>query len=243
MIDTTQVLYSTLPRRIKASIIDGVVLLMLMVLSPLAISTLIGRDTGANAFLMYMPPLLLEPLLISFIGFTLGQYIFGIQVIRAGSGGKCPIAASFLRYFAKTILGGFSMVYMLFSRKHQAIHDHIAKTLVVLSRKKIELNPEFASYGEIEQNLEEDTSYNYPSALRRFYFFCIWAVVTLFLLGIVAEIAVLLLVPGYTFETEKMPKQIEVILNLFYSVIFIGLAVLASKGYLPGAKKKLKRLV
>lgn len=242
MIDTTQVLYATLPRRIKASIIDGVVLLTLMILSPLAMSDLLGKDTGANAIVMYMPPLLLEPFLISLLGFTLGQYIFGIQVIRVDTGGKCPLAASFLRYFAKTILGGFSMVYMLFSKKHQAIHDHLAKTLVVLSHKKIEHSPEFANYGETEQNLEEDITYYYPSAIRRFTFFCIWAVVACFVFGIVGEMAALLFIHGYTLESKKLPKVIEVISNLVYSVLFVWLAVLSSKGNLPGAKRKIKEL-
>jgi hypothetical protein len=131
---------------------------------------------------------------------------------------------------------------MLFSKKHQAVHDHLANTLVVLSRKRIEQNPAFANCGETEQNLEADTTCYFPSALRRFTFFCIWAVIALFLLGIVAESAALLLVPGYTLETEKMPKQIEVILNLLYSILFVGLAVLASKGRLPGARRKKKAL-
>lgn len=236
------VLYATLPRRIKAAIIDGVVLLALMILSPLTVNALIGRDTAANAIVMYIPPLLLEPFLISVLGFTLGQYIFGIEVIRVDTGGKCPLPASFLRYFVKTILGSLSLVYMLFSKRHQAIHDCIANTLVVLSMKRIEQNHDFANYGEIEQNLEADISYSYPTALRRFILFIIWAVIALFILGLVAEISALLLVPGYTLETEKMPKQIEVAVNLFYSIIFVGLAVLASKGYLPGARRKVKRL-
>jgi uncharacterized RDD family membrane protein YckC len=243
MMDTTQVLYATLPRRIKAAIIDGVVLLTLMILCPIAISMLAGRDSSANGIAMYIPPLLLEPFLISFLGFTLGQYIFGIQVIRVDTGGKCPLTASFLRYLAKTILGSLSMVYMLFSKKHQAIHDHLAKTLVVLSRKRIEQNPEFANYGETEQNLESeitegDITYDYPSAIRRFVFFCVWAVITLFALGIVAECTAL--ISGYTFETEKMPKQVEILYNLIYAVLFIWLAVIASKGQLPGARKKQK---
>jgi uncharacterized RDD family membrane protein YckC len=242
MTDTAQVLYATLPRRIKASIIDGVVLLTLMVLSPLAISALVGGDTGANAIIMYMPPVLLEPILISFLGFTLGQYIFGIQVIRVNTGGKCPLAASFLRYFAKTILGGLSMAYMLFSKKHQAIHDHLAKTLVVLSRNKIEQNPEFVNYGETENILEADVTYYYPSALRRFLIFCIWAVVASLVFGILEEIAALLFVHGYTLETKKIPKEVEVISIILYSVLFIWLADLATKGNLPGARRKKKEL-
>jgi uncharacterized RDD family membrane protein YckC len=237
-----QVLYATLPRRIKASIIDGVVLMALFILCPLAIGTMTGSETGLNAIAMYTPPLLLEPFLISYLGFTLGQYIFGIQVIRLDNGEKCPLVASFARYYTKLLLGSLSMVYMLFSKKHQAIHDHVAKTLVVLSHKKIEQNPEFAIYGEKEQDFENDVTFAYPSILRRFVFFCIWIVVASIAFGILFEGAALLILPGYTLDTDKMPKQIEVAANLLYSIMFISLAVFASKGYLPGAKRKKKEI-
>jgi hypothetical protein len=118
----------------------------------------------------------------------------------------------------------------------------LAKTLVVLSHKKIGRNPEFAQYGEIEQDLENDVAFTYPSVVRRFGFFCIWAVVMSIVFVFLVELAAIMLLPGYSFETEKMPKEIEVASNVLYSIIFIGLAVLASKGYLPGARKKLKTI-
>lgn len=74
MIDTSQVLYATLPRRIKASILDGVILLVLIIMFYLivGVGTLVGRDTWLNSIAMFTPPLLLEPYLITFFGFTLG---------------------------------------------------------------------------------------------------------------------------------------------------------------------------
>ena len=237
-----QVLYATLPRRIKASIIDGFVLMVFMIICPLAVESLIGGESRLNAIAMFAPLFLLEPILISCLGCTLGQYIFGIQVIRADTDGKCPLLASFGRYYAKVLLGSLSMVYMLFSKKHQAIHDHVAKTVVVLSRKKIEQNPEFANYGETEQDFENDIAYSYPSILRRFGFFCVWIVVASIAFGVLIEVAALLLIPGYTLNTQKIPMPIELVANLLYSIIFISLAVFASKGYLPGAKRKKKEI-
>lgn len=236
------VLYATLARRIKASIIDGIVLGALFILSPLVINSLTGKVSGLNAIAMYIPLFLTEPFLISYLGFTFGQYIFGIQVVRLDTGGKCPIVASFARYYTKIFLGSLSMIYMLFSKKHQAMHDHVAKTLVVLSHDKIERKPEFAKYGEPEQNLEKDSIYSYPSALRRFGFFCIWTIFLSIIFGVAIEGAALSLLPGYTLDTERLPKPIELSVDCFYSIFFIVLAMLASKGYLPGAKRKKKEL-
>lgn len=231
-------LYATLPRRIKASIVDGIVLLTLIILSPLIVGSITGKDSGLNALAMFAPPLLLEPILISYLGFTLGQYVFGIKVVRLDTGGKCPLIASFARYYTKALLGSLSMAYMLFSKKHQAIHDYVAKTLVVLSDKRIDRNPDFAEYGEFEQDLEGD--YIYPSALKRFGFFLLWLVPVSIVYGIVVEVAALLMLPGYTIETEELPKGIDIATDLIGSIVFIAFAVLASKGYLPGAKRKLK---
>jgi uncharacterized RDD family membrane protein YckC len=237
-----QVIYATLPRRVKASIIDGFVLMGLFILFPLAIGTMTGSESGMNAIAMFAPPLLLEPFLISYLGYTLGQYILGIQVIRLDTCGKCPLVASFARYYTKILLGSFSLVYMLFSRKHQAIHDHVAKTIVVLSPKKIGQNPEFAKYGETEQDFKIDITYAYPSILRRFGIFCLWIVVASIAFGVLIEGTALLLLPGYTLDTEKMPKQVEVAANLLYSIMFLSLAIFASKGYLPGAKRRKKQI-
>lgn len=234
----TQVLYATLPRRVKASIIDGVILITLFIVPPLLISTLLGNDTGLNATAMFVPPLLLEPFLITYFGSTIGQYIFGIQVINADTGKKCSFIKSFVRYLTKLPLGAFSLVYMLFSNKHQAIHDIAAKSLVVLSTKRIAQNPSFANYGESEQNHEKDSAYQYPSSLRRFLFFCLWFVLSSFLFGLTIELIALSFIPGYTLETENLPKHIDIATDVIGSIIFISIAVLASKGYLPGAKRK-----
>ena len=232
-----QVFYATLPRRVKASIIDGIVVLALVILCPMVIASIMGRETVLSPAAM-VAPLLLEPFLISFLGFTLGQYLFGMQVIRLDTGEKCPLGASFGRYLIKIILGGLSMAYMLFSRKHQAIHDHVAKTLVVLSHKKIEQNPEFAQYGDTEQELDADVSYTYPSALKRFGFFCLWAFLSSVALGAAVELFALIFISGYSLETEKWPKELETVTGGIQAILYIGLAVLASKGYLPGAKRK-----
>lgn len=45
-------------------------------------------------------------------------------------------------------------------------------------------------------------------------------------------------VPDYTLDTEELPKHIDIATNVLGSMLFITIAVLASKGQLPGAKRK-----
>lgn len=234
--NTTSELYASLPRRIKAGIVDTVIVLFLFIILPVSIQVLIPDENIFSVFFMYSPILILEPILISYLGATIGQYLFGVEVVRKKDYGKCPILLSFARYFTKIIFGSFSVVYMLFSRRHQAIHDHLAGTLVILSRKRVKTNPDFASYGEQEQF--SGSEYVYPSALRRFFVFIVWYIIASILFGILFEIFVLAVIPEYSADTESYPEAIDIASNLLISMIFIGLAILAAKGQLFGARRR-----
>ncbi len=235
-----QRLFATLPRRLKASIIDGIILLSLFIISLLAIGAVIDNETVLKPIAILAPVLLIEPLLITYLGFTIGQYIFGIQVVRVTGHSKCPLLVSFVRFYTKILLGSLSLVYMLFSKSRQAIHDHLAKTIVVLSKRKLEMTPEFAEHGESEQILEEE--YTYPTPIRRFGLFVLWYVVVSIVFGILIEAVALLTVPEYSIDTDKLPESIDTASGFVLSILFFVLAVLAAKGYLPGAKRKRKEL-
>lgn len=174
---------------------------------------------------------MIEPILVSYLGYTVGQYFLGIEVIRARTGSKCPLLVSFVRSCAKYILGTISLFYMLFSNKHQAIHDHLAKTYVILLRKKLERDPKFQSFGVTEKIPE--ATFTYPSALRRFGIFFVWYVPISVLAGFLIEIICLLALPGYT-ENERFQEPVEIFTDILFSIFFLIVALLAAKGYLPG---------
>ena len=91
---------------------------------------------------MYAPVFILEPLLVSYYwGQTVGQYLWGIKIIRETDLTRCPLVLSFVRYYAKALLGLWSMIYMLFSRKHKAIHDYLAHTVVILFSLSVSEDP------------------------------------------------------------------------------------------------------
>ena len=228
-------LYASLPRRIKAGLIDGLIVLSLFIVLPIAISSIFSNESAIVPLLMYSPILILEPFLISFYGATIGQYIFGIEVVKNSTYSKCPLLISFVRYYTKIVLGSLSVIYMLFSQRHQAIHDHFAGTIVIMSRKRIQAKPDFASQGEREQY--SDSEYKYPSAIRRFVFFLLWFILTSFVVGIIFEIGSITLIPNYTLETESYPESIEIAMNVVGAILFFLLAFLGSKGFLFGARK------
>lgn len=236
VMDTNRDVFASLATRIKASIIDSIILISLFISIPMVIDNFLNSESPIKIFAMFAPVLFLEPILVTFLGATIGQHVFGMEVVRIETQSNCPLHVAFFRYIAKAVLGSMSIIYMLFSKKHQAIHDHLAKTVVLISRKKLENNPEIAKYGEMEQTLNQD--YSYPSAIRRFIFFFVWYMVTCIVLGIVFEVGAVLTIPGYTLESDKFPEYLDIIINTVSAILFISLAVFASKGFLPGAKRK-----
>jgi uncharacterized RDD family membrane protein YckC len=234
--NSNQDIFASLATRIKASIIDSIILMALFISIPMVIGAFSNSESTIKAVVMFAPLLLLEPFLVAYLGSTIGQFVFGIKIVRVDSRSNCPLFASFFRYLAKTVLGGVSLIYMLFSRKHQAIHDHLAGTIVLISRKKLEKNPALAKYGEAEQTLSRE--YIYPSSFRRFILFVVWYIFSANIIGTVTEIVATMAISGHA---GRLPDFVDMLLSIVLAVVFIALAVLAAKGYLPGARRK-KRL-
>lgn len=237
MNDPTRI-YATFPRRIKATIIDSVVVILFFAFLPVAVAQVTGTDSSLNGIMMFTALLLLEPILITYFGCTLGQHLLSIKVVMVSDGSRCPLLLSFLRYILKTVLGSISLMFMLFTQKHQAIHDRAVGTIVLLSEKKIQKDANFARFGEPENTL--DDKFTYPSSMRRFAIFLFWFIIFYFVTGVAVQVLLLLLLPGYTLDTGKLPKYVEVILTVVYAVGMVLLAVLASRGHLRGAKRRKK---
>jgi hypothetical protein len=183
---------------------------------------------------MYVPLFFLEPLLIAYWGHTVGQYVYGIKVVREADLRKCPLFLAFVRYYAKALLGWWSMIYMFFTKKHQAIHDHLAHTLVILSPYRLAKNPSFAEKGITEQ--EPEKGFVYPSALRRFVFLVIWWFIALIVLFSVAE-GLLSWSVGKE-RAHQILDSVDPLVTFLVLVLLLIVGFLAAKGLLPGARRR-----
>lgn len=229
-----EIVYATLGRRVKASILDSVIVLALIVTIPVIMGQITKGLPDGWGVLMYAPIFFLEPLLISYWGQTVGQYLWGIKVVREADLTKCPLSLSFVRYYTKAVLGWWSMIYMFFTKKHQAIHDHLAHTVVILSPYRLAKTPSFAEKGMTEQEPEE--GFVYPSVLRRFGFFVIWWFVIFIALYAVAK-GLLSLSVG-TVKADQLLKSADPLVTFFGLILLLVVASLAAKGLLPGARRK-----
>ena len=222
--------YASLARRLRATLIDGLLLLALCITLPM-VSFQFGISDGAiNGWLIWAPLLFLEPILVSFWGRTVGESLYGLCVVTK-NGNRCSLPTAMLRYYSKALLGVWSVFYVLFSDKRQTIHDIITGTVVIVTPAKLSKDPDISSEGDIR-----DENYVYPSSIRRFIAFVGW-----YILSIIGSIIFLSIVVVVIGDRERgTPAWVNQWLTLIDVFVLLLLTMLAADGRLPGAKRILR---
>jgi uncharacterized RDD family membrane protein YckC len=123
--------YPRLYRRIQAAIIDSTIFLVIlfgagMILAPIEIHG--GFKFGGVAILLFF----MEPGLVSITGGTIGHHLRGLRIQRRWDGTNLNIFRATIRFLVKFLLGWLSFLFILQTKKHQAIHDLISGSVVVL---------------------------------------------------------------------------------------------------------------
>jgi uncharacterized RDD family membrane protein YckC len=128
--DFDQTTYPSILRRYIASSIDVILVLSALIVfgymyqGDAGIHLTIGMWIGAFIILSY------EPILTSKLC-TLGQRITGISIRNSESRGRISFLNAYLRTIIKLLLGIVSFVSIPITRKRRALHDFVARSVVV----------------------------------------------------------------------------------------------------------------
>lgn len=125
------ILYGSLSRRIRALVIDLLVLfvglMFTVILADAFRSTLGGRLAAASVWFFVLG---YEPLLIGISGATIGHRLSNLHVVHDASGSAPGVARALIRFLIKSLLGVFSFAGMAFTRRYQSWHDQLTGTTV-----------------------------------------------------------------------------------------------------------------
>ncbi len=124
--------YARLADRVKAAFIDTVILVALMYTASdfLTMFEEVTKPLRWTVFIIVV--YLYDPLLTYFFGATLGQSFCKISVRRENNSDKnLPLHRCFLRFFFKATLGWISLLTITGNEKRKALHDFIAKSVVI----------------------------------------------------------------------------------------------------------------
>ena len=141
-------------------------------------------DGWLRPFVLAYPVLavvLIDPVLVSLRGASPGHQLMGITIQDAKTGKNIGLLRASLRSVLRGVLGWLSLVFVLATRKHQALHDLICRTTVLL--RDPENTPSHEKFSERNAEVE---GYSYPSKTRRVLVILTYLIAILFLVGVAA---------------------------------------------------------
>ncbi len=174
--------------------------------------------------------LLYEPVLVSFTGGTLGHHFSNLRVVD-DRGGNVSFLKACARVVVKGLLGWYSFVVLMATRRNQAIHDLITRSTVQIS------DPAKASPGQYVTERTDSADMSMPPWWRRI------AVIGGYLLltYIAGGVAMLGSMSRSCFRHDSFCSAGDKIINLVASVGLLFLTALIIglgwKGRLFGARR------
>jgi len=127
-----EIQYGTLINRLKAILIDVLVLVGLCMIAT-AIFSRIGYVSDTIRMVVFIFIFLLyDPLLTSIFGATIGHLIIGLRIRRAKDiTRKLIFPMALIRFIIKGTLGFISLMTISTTKKNRAIHDIVAGSVVL----------------------------------------------------------------------------------------------------------------
>jgi uncharacterized RDD family membrane protein YckC len=123
--------YGRFSRRLQAVLIDSIVMSLILATTLFIAVSLqsdnVGRILGFSAVAIF---LLYEPILVSFVGSTVGHLATNLRVFDNRTGKNVSFPKAVIRAVIKTVLGLYSFITMAFTLRHQALHDILTGSTV-----------------------------------------------------------------------------------------------------------------
>ena len=227
----TAVAYPRLIKRVRAVLIDSV-LLPVAVFGTLIVGDALGvSHPFGKALLILAPIFFLEPGLVAFTGGTVGHHLLKIRITRMDGMRNINILAATVRFVVKLLLGWLSFIFVLTTARHQAVHDLVARSMVIHKDKN--RLPAFEILSE--RTLETD-NYVFPPAWRRIAVIVVYAI----LVQVVFAFATFLASTTECFEAQRCTahdKLTQIFLSVLWLVSLGGISVLGWNGRLYGCRR------
>jgi uncharacterized RDD family membrane protein YckC len=226
------VLYPRLIRRVRAILVDSIVL-PIVVLGVVMVGSAVGVSNGYAKFaLLVIPMFFLEPVMVAVTGGTIGHHLLGVRIATLDGQRNINIFAATLRFAIKVLLGWFSMIFILTTKRHQAFHDLLARSVVI--HKSPSALP---AYEILAERGSSGAEYSYPPAWRRvLVIFGYWVVATMVVL-VVSGVAVSIDCIESQF-CSKWEHLFLLGLNLIWLVSLGGALVWGWQGRLFGCRRR-----
>jgi len=226
--------YSRLSRRISAFLLDSLILglcffFIVFLISVIGIEKPIIQSSFAAIILLSI-----EPVLVALTGSSIGHHISGLRVRRANEDKKIGLFRSYFRFLVKLPLGVLSLVSVLTTRRHQAIHDLVSDSIVILKDRQ-----QVMPYEVLSERDPQSEIYEYPSKFRRVLVMSGYFALLVLLIGVLSIV-------GFSdlCIDQGRCSRVEGVFDLTLSVsLWVGIFVIAGMGWqgrLYGARRRVR---
>ncbi len=228
----SQAIYPRLLRRIRAILIDSVILMSILFLWWITLPLFVDMPPTIKIGPLMILLFILDPLMVSITGGTPGHHLMGIRIQSAGSGNSINIVRAILRTVLKALLGWLSLLIVLTSKKHQALHDLVLHTVVVL--KDPDALPESEKF---EERYLKPAGYEYPPKWRRTLMILVYILVGLILL-VMANLLFMSHECIQMNQCSTLDALIPDITSFIWFMFSASVIVLCWRGTFPGCRRK-----
>lgn len=224
--------YPRFLRRVRALLIDWFITVFVIVTWWLSTPLVDGYSAATKIAYPFFAWLILDPVFVWRLGGTPGHLLMKLRIQDKINGQNIGLPRAIIRSLIKTVTGVWSFVFVFMTKKHQALHDVLASTTVVLR------NPgSFPSRERIYERVLDVNTYRHPSALRRILVIFAYSVLATLFFGIFMG----LLLPDKCLLSERCNSMENVILFVLSWIWFFGIVailILGWKSRLYGARRK-----
>jgi len=125
-----EIQYPSIIRRYFSTVIDGLFIFGIFVLSSYILDTKNTAATKIRLGIILFMVFVYEPIFTAYFC-TLGQKITGIRIRKFSTGNRISLIRAYLRIIVKIFLGIISFFTIPFTKNKRAIHDFAAGTFVI----------------------------------------------------------------------------------------------------------------
>ncbi len=224
--------YPRLLRRVRAVLIDSVIAIFVIFSWWMLLPFFEGHSVAAKLAYPLIAWLVLDPILVSRIGSTPGHYIMGLVVQNNKTSENIGLLRAILRSLLRTLTGWWSFIFVLATCRHQALHDVLVGTLVILR------DPASLPKNEcIDERALDARNFTYPSRVRRILIIFIYIT-----LSFVAMVLVNTLLISESCLNEGNCRTLDAVFSYAVSILWFfsigGAVVYGWRCHLFGARRK-----
>ncbi len=241
-------IYSRLIRRIRAVLIDSVIAILVIYSWWMTLPLFDDHSTFIKLAYPFIIWVVLDPIMVSRAGYTPGHYVMGLMVQDAGTAKNIGVMGlmaqdagtaknigllrAILRSLLRTLTGWWSFIFVLTTNKHQALHDLLVGTVVVLR------NPETLPQSEhVAERLQDENNFIYPSGIRRIFVIVLYLILSANIIELLNALAILGVCTNESYCRDSK-KIIPYVTSTLWFCSVVGIIVYGWRGQIFGARRK-----